>query len=88
MGLPWWSSGWDSVFPLEGAQVPPLIWELGSCMPCSQNKTNKKQNKRKSRGRQSPRGLRLLYLGQVSTLIKVPTIQTHLSGRYHGKCPR
>ena len=45
------------------------------------------KKKKKSRRRKSPRGLRLLYWGQVSTLIKVPTTQTHLSDRYHGKCP-
>ena len=21
MGLPWWSSGWDSTLPMQGAQV-------------------------------------------------------------------
>ena len=33
VGLPWWSSGWDSVLPLQGAWVPSLVGELGSCMP-------------------------------------------------------
>lgn len=27
-GLPSWSSGYDSVFPLLGAQVPALVGEL------------------------------------------------------------
>ena len=27
-GLPWWSSGWDSVLPMHGAQVQTLVREL------------------------------------------------------------
>ena len=27
-GLPWWSSGWDSELPIQGAQVPFLIRKL------------------------------------------------------------
>ena len=27
-GLPWWSSGWDSTLPMQGAQVQSLIMEL------------------------------------------------------------
>ena len=33
LGLPWWSSGWDSVLPWPGAQVWSLVWELRSQMP-------------------------------------------------------
>ena len=28
VGLPWWSSDWDSVLPMQGARVQPLIREL------------------------------------------------------------
>ena len=37
MGLPWWFNGWDSAFPLQGAQVQPLVGEIVSCG--KQNKT-------------------------------------------------
>ena len=36
VGLPWWSSGWDSVLPLQGAWVRSLVRELRSCMPWGQ----------------------------------------------------
>ena len=32
--LPSWSSGYDSVFPLQGAQIWSLFRELRSCMLC------------------------------------------------------
>ena len=39
-GIPWWSSGWDSVLSMSGAWVPSLVREpdptchnRGSCMP-------------------------------------------------------
>ena len=32
--LPWWSSGYDFVFPLQGAQIWSLFRELRSCMLC------------------------------------------------------
>ena len=31
-GLPWWSIGWNSELPLQGAQVRSLIRELESYM--------------------------------------------------------
>ena len=31
--LPWWSSGWDSIFSLQGAQVQLLVKELRSRKP-------------------------------------------------------
>ena len=31
-GPPWWSSGYDSKLPLQGAQVPTQVRHLGSCM--------------------------------------------------------
>ena len=31
-GLPWRSSAWDSVLPMQGAQVRSLVGELGSPM--------------------------------------------------------
>ena len=27
-GLPWWSSGWDSMLPVQGTQVQSLVTEL------------------------------------------------------------
>ena len=27
-GLPWWSSGWDSAFPVQGSQVLSLVGDL------------------------------------------------------------
>ena len=30
LGLPWWSSGEDSVLPMQGARVPSSIRELRS----------------------------------------------------------
>ena len=38
LGLSWWSSGEDSVLPLQGAQVRSLVRELRSCIPCSEAK--------------------------------------------------
>ena len=33
-GLPWWSSGWDSMLPMQGAWVQSLVGELDpACMP-------------------------------------------------------
>ena len=32
LALPWQSSGWDSVLPMQGAWVQTLIGELRSCM--------------------------------------------------------
>ena len=32
-GLPWWSSGWDSVLPMQGAWVRSLVRELRSTCP-------------------------------------------------------
>ena len=33
-GLPWWSTGLDSVLSMQGTQVQPLAGELRSHMPC------------------------------------------------------
>ena len=27
-GLPWWTSSWDSEFPMQGTWVPSLVREL------------------------------------------------------------
>ena len=35
---PWWSSGLDSVLPIQRVQVPPLVGELGRHMPCGTTK--------------------------------------------------
>ena len=43
-GLPWWSSGEDSVLPLQEAQVQSLVGKLRSYM--SWSKTKKKKNKK------------------------------------------
>ena len=46
-GLPWRSSGWDSVLPLQGAQAPSLVGELRSRKPrgmAKKTKTNKKMS--------------------------------------------
>ena len=37
-GLPWWSSGWDSELPLQGAQVRSLIRGLESYIWCGTTK--------------------------------------------------
>ena len=34
-GLPWQSNGYDSMLPMQGAQVPSLMGELRSCVPHS-----------------------------------------------------
>ena len=33
-GLPWWSSGYDSTLPMQGAWVRSLVGELRSHIPC------------------------------------------------------
>ena len=40
-GLPWWSSGWDSMIPLQGAWVWSLVGELRSHMLCGVAKKKK-----------------------------------------------
>ena len=44
-GLPWWSSGEDSAFSLQGAPVRSLVGELGSHVPLGAAKTEKKKKK-------------------------------------------
>lgn len=68
-------------FHCKGSRFDRLIWELGSYMSCSQKKKEKQE-------KAEPQGSKTFIRGQVSTLIKVPTVQTHLSDRYHGKCPQ
>ena len=41
-GTSWWSSGQDSVLPLQGTWVQSLVRELRPCMPCG---TAKKRSK-------------------------------------------
>ena len=41
--IPWWSSGWDSVLPLQGPQVRSLVGELRSHMPRGEAKIKKKK---------------------------------------------
>ena len=38
LGIPWWSSGYRILLPLEGTQVQSLVRELGSHKPCGQKK--------------------------------------------------
>lgn len=42
-GLPWWSSGMDSVLSQMTAQVQSLEEELGSCKPHSVAKNKNKK---------------------------------------------
>ena len=42
LGLPWWSSGWDSMFSMSGILVRSLIGEPGSHMNCGKVKKKKK----------------------------------------------
>ena len=44
LGLPWWSRGEDSMLPIQGAHVQPLVRELGFSMPHSAAKKKKKKN--------------------------------------------
>ena len=41
LGIPWWSSGWDSVLPLQGAWVQSVIRELRFHMMWGQKKKNR-----------------------------------------------
>ena len=41
MGLPWWSSGYDPILPMQGAWVRSPVGELSSYMPCSVAKLKK-----------------------------------------------
>lgn len=43
MGVPWWSSGYNSVLLLLRAWIQSLNGELGSCKPCSMAKLKKKK---------------------------------------------
>ena len=54
-GLPWWSSGWDSALPLQGAQVRSLVGEIKSHMLSlpGQNKKPIKKERKKERRRTS-----------------------------------
>ena len=42
MGIPWWSSGWDTIRPLQGKQVPSLVRELKCHMPHDVKEKKKK----------------------------------------------
>ena len=42
LGLPRWSSGWDSVLPLEGARVRSLVGEVPHAARGDQKKRKKK----------------------------------------------
>ena len=43
LGLPWWSSGWDSMFSMSGILVRSLIGEPGSHMTCGKVKKKKRE---------------------------------------------
>ena len=42
-GIPWWSSGQDSVLPLQWSEVQSLAGELISPKPCSTTEKGKKE---------------------------------------------
>jgi len=44
-GLPWPSSGLDSVLPLQGAQVRSLVMEVLHAVKCNQKKKNRRELK-------------------------------------------
>ena len=48
LGIPWWSSGYRILLPLEGTQVQSLVGELGSHKPCGQKKKGLKAIFKKS----------------------------------------
>ena len=50
LGIPWWSSGYRILLPLEGTQVQSLVGELGSHKPCGQKKKDWKQFLKKAFG--------------------------------------
>ena len=45
MGLPWWSSGYDFMLPLQGAQVQSLVGELRfhNLLSTAKNNNDKKK---------------------------------------------
>ena len=43
------SSGYDSVLPMKGAQVPSLVGELRSCTEWKKKKKTKKNKKKKKK---------------------------------------
>ena len=50
--LPWWSSSWHSVLPLQGVQLPSLVQELRSHVPCGATKPTHRNWREASTGRQ------------------------------------
>ena len=44
LGIPWWSSGYDSALPLQGAWVQSLVGKLRSPMPRVTAQKKKKKN--------------------------------------------
>ena len=48
-GLHWWYSGSDSTLPVLGAQIPSLVWELRSQVPCGIPLGQEKTSKRRTR---------------------------------------
>ena len=46
-GLSWWSSGYDTVLPVQGERVRSLVGELRSHMPQDTAKINKLINLKK-----------------------------------------
>ena len=55
--LPSQSGGQDSVLPLQGAQVPFLVWELRSYMPHGAYKSKTKQKRKGKKGIHLPHRL-------------------------------
>ena len=72
LGLLWWSSGWDSMLPLQEARVRSLVGELGSRTPHSVAKKFFKKKER-SRVQAEPRS------AQIQSPTSKPRAH-HLSG--------
>ena len=53
LGLPWWSSGWDSVLQMQGTQVSALVGgtKIPHGMQCGQKKTKQTSQKKRERER-------------------------------------
>lgn len=59
LGLPWWSSGWDSGLPMQGPRFQLWLGELRSHMACNVAKKTKTNKPKKERD--WIRGLRRLH---------------------------
>ena len=84
-GLPWRSSGWDTMLPLQGAWVQALVRELGSHMPPGAAKKKKRNahsqvpptDRQTYRFRNSGAGLSLLGFTKPSRTLHAAQVQEH-----------